>query len=169
MRTLDEIRASISEKESEAKSIHDELQALNKTRRNLEEIEQEEFFRNPKPGDFWHDCFSPVLVVLEIAEGRVVIADRTLPVYEEADPAMILKSYETPDDPAVKAHFARPRKEIGYTFDLDRAKEIYRAEFDGMLKCYASMPDELTYRCVRGGRPSMELARLWSLRPKFDK
>lgn len=167
MRTL-EISAKIGDMQREIKALQEEVCALKKARTDLEEIEQEEFFQNPRPGDFWHDCFSPVLVVLEVAGGHVVIADRTLPVYEEADPAMVLKSYERPDDPEVKSYFARPRKEIGYTFDLDRAKEISRAEFDATLKCYSSMPDELTYRCVRGGGPSMELARLWSLRSKLD-
>lgn len=169
MRTLEEIRSNISEKEKEAKSIQEELQTLRRTKQDLEDIEQEEFFQNPKPGDFWHDCFSPVFIVLEASEDSLTICDKTKTVYEEPDSAMVLKSYENPDDPEVKAYFAKPRRDIGYTFDLDRAKEISRAEFDGMLKCYSSMPDELTYRCIRGGGPSMELARLWSLRPKVDK
>lgn len=168
MKTLEEVRARIGERESEAEEIQKELQALKKTRQELEAVEQEEFFQNPRPGDFWHDCFSPVLLVLEVCGDHIVVADKTMTLYEQAEPAMVLKSYETPDDPEVKRYFAKPRKEVGYTFDLDRAKKVSREEFRKDLKCYSSMPDELTYRCVRGGRPSMELVGLWAARPKID-
>lgn len=166
---LEEVRTLIKEKSSTVETLNSEIQELKRVRRELEELEQEAHFLKPQPGDFWHDCFSPVLIVLEASEDSVTVCDKTKTVYEEPDPAMVLKSYENPDSPEVKAYFAKPRRDIGYTFDLDRAKEMPRAEFDGMLKCYSSMPDKLTYRCVRGGGPSIELARLWSLRPKVDK
>lgn len=168
MRTLEEIRQSISEKESELETLRSEIQSLREARSRLEEQEQQEFFRRPEPGDFWHDCYSPVLVVLGVGEGGVVVSEKTLPVYEDADSAMILKSYATPNDPEVKAYFAKPRKLVGYTFDLESARTVSKDEFKSLLKCYGSMPEELTYRCIRGGRPSVELVRRWGLLSKVD-
>ena len=30
---------------------------------------------NPKPGDYWHECYSPVCVVLAVAAGVVIYCD----------------------------------------------------------------------------------------------
>lgn len=151
MRSLEEVRSLIKEKSSTVETLNSEMQELNRARRELEKLEQEAHFLKPEPGDFWHDCFSPVLIVLEASEDSVVICDKTKSVYEEPDPDMVLKSYEKPYDPEVKAYFAKPRREIGYAFDVEQSRRVSRSDFDSMLKCYSSMPDKLTYRCVPGG------------------
>lgn len=149
--SLEELRERIRRKESEIFAAGEELNDLRSLAVRLERESNERHFISPRPGDFWHDCLSPVLIVLEVADGHVVICDETEPVYETIDEAMVLRSYEDPCDPDVKEYFSRPRKEIGYTFDLRRARRVSRFEFDGLLKCYSgSMKDRLTYRCMPG-------------------
>lgn len=158
--SLDKVRELIKEKSSTVEALNSEIQELKKVRGELEKLEQEAHFLKPEPGDFWHDCFSPVLIVLESSEESVTICDRTKTVYEEPDPAMVLKSYENPDDPEVRKYFAKPRKETGYAFDVKLARVVSRSEFDSMLKCYGGdMKDNLTYRCVP--RSAERFVELW--------
>lgn len=160
-RTLEEVRRAIGEKETLIRAIGEELNRLRSLRNKLEEKSDEDHFLRPIPGDFWHDMFSPVLIVLAVEDEGVAICDKTKAVYEPPDQAMVMRSYENPDDPEVREYFSRPRKDIGYTFDLDAARVVSRTEFDSMLKCYGgSMKDALTYRCTPGR--AREFADLWA-------
>lgn len=150
-RTLEEVRDEIIRKEREIRSLEEEIGILRGIRNDLERESDEDHFRNPQPGDFWHEMYTPHFMVLGVVEDGVVLCDKTLPVYEDPDQEMVMRSYENPDDPAVKEYFSRRREEIGYTFDLDAAKTVSRADFKSLLKCYSgSLKDKLTYRCIPG-------------------
>jgi hypothetical protein len=44
------------------------------TARDLQDMEHA---KNPQPGDWWHEMFSPVCVVLAVAAGLVIYCDKT--------------------------------------------------------------------------------------------
>lgn len=157
---LKEVRDRIRRKQSEADLIHAEIQSLRGLERDLEASSDEDHFNDPVPGDFWHEMYVPFFIVLSVEDGFVTICDKTKAVYEEPDKAMVLRSYENPDDPDVKEYFSRSRKDIGYTFDVSETRTVSRIEFEKMLKCYSgSLKDELTYRCIPGR--AKEFVPLW--------
>lgn len=153
MPTLEEIEGQIREKEASLDAIGQSLNELRSVREKLREKMDEDHFENPRPGDFWHECFSPVFIVLEVCEDGVFICEKTKAVYEPPDQQMVMRSYANPEDPEVKRYFAQPRRETGYTFDLKATRKVSVGEFRGMLKCYGNHPqlkDKLAYRCIPG-------------------
>lgn len=151
MSSLKEVREKIRLKESEASSVAEELNSLRAAERDLERLSDQEHFDEPVPGDFWHEMYTPFFIVLAAEDGLVTICEKTKTVYEEPEKAMVLRSYESPDDPEVKEYFSRPRKDIGYTFDVSETRTVSRGEFEKMLKCYSgALADELAYRCMPG-------------------
>lgn len=148
--TIKEISDEIGRKEELVRQLGQEINALRNERQRLEESLDEEHFETPVPGDFWHEMYTPFFIVLAVDDEFVTICEKTKPVYEEPDQAMVLRSYEKPDDPEVKEYFSKPRQEIGYTFDINEARSVSRSEFNKMLKCYSFMPDKLTYKCIPG-------------------
>lgn len=164
--SLAEVREKIRRKESEAASAHSEIASLRNLERELEARSDEDHFERPQSGDFWHEMYVPFFIVLAVEDGFVTICEKTKTVYEEPDQTMVMRSYENPDDPEVKEYFSRPRKDIGYTFDVGETRTVPRIEFEKMLKCYTgSLKDELTYRCIPGR--AKELVTLW--RAEVDK
>lgn len=158
--TLDEVDRDIADAEGRIQAIGEELKRLRSLRHELRERSDEEHFLRPVPGDFWHEMYSPVLIVLAVEDDFVTVCEKTKAVYETPDQAMVLKSYENPDDPEVRKYFARPRIETGYTFDLEAARRVSRPDFESMLKCYGGdMKDRLTYRCIPGR--AAKFAELW--------
>lgn len=156
---LNEVISEIFRKEDELNRLSTEINELKKKRRKLEDEMDEQHFVSPEPGDFWHEMYSPVFIVLAVEDGSVTICEKTKAVYEELDQTMVMRSYENPEDPAVKKYFSRPRKNVGYTFDVNETKTVSRSEFEKMLKCYSSMPDNLTYRCIPGR--AKEFVKIW--------
>lgn len=157
--SLAELLETIRRKESEASTLDEELSRLNAMRRELEDDLDEQHFVSPEPGDFWHEMYAPFFIVLAVDDGSVTICEKTKAVYEEPDQAMVLRSYDNPDDPEVKEYFSRPRKDIGYTFDVSETRTVSRQEFEKMLKCYSFMPDKLTYKCIPGRAD--KLVEIW--------
>jgi hypothetical protein len=156
---LKDINAEISRKEEEMRRLGEEVNELRNKRMELEDDVDELHFVSPEPGDFWHEMFTPFFIVLAVEDDGVTICEKTKTVYEEPDKRMVLKSYENPDDPEVKEYFSRPRKDIGYTFDVSETRTVSRSEFEKMLKCYSFKPDELTYKCIPGR--CKELVKIW--------
>lgn len=156
---LKETIAEIGRKEEEIRRLGTEVNDLRNRRQRLEEDMDEQHFVSPEPGDFWHEMFTPFFIVLAVENGSVTICEKTKAVYEEPDQNMLLKSYENPDDPEVKEYFSRPRKDIGYTFDVGETRTVSRQEFEKMLKCYSFKPDQLTYKCIPGR--AKEFVRIW--------
>lgn len=156
---LKDISAEIGRKEEEMRRLREEVKELNKKRMKLEDDLDELHFVSPEPGDFWHEMFTPFFIVLAVEDGSVTICEKTKAVYEEPDQNMVLKSYENPEDPEVKEYFSRPRKDIGYTFDVSETRTVSRSEFKKMLKCYSFKPEQLTYKCIPGR--AKEFVKIW--------
>jgi hypothetical protein len=160
---IESIEKTIQRKQKLISIIQDEVRDLEFLRKEVEKKQDDEHFENPEPGDFWHDCFSPVLIVLEATENGIVVCDKIRDVYEPPREDMVLRSYESPDDPEVKRYFSLPRKCTGYTFDIEQAKKISKDEFSGILKAYSGeMKNKLTYKCVPGR--AKEFSDLWIAR-----
>lgn len=147
---ITEISEEIGRKEELMHRLGQEINELRSKKQKLEESLDEKHFESPIPGDFWHEMYTPFFIVLAVEDGFVTICEKTKAVYEEPDQTMVLRSYENPDDPEVKEYFSKPKVEIGYTFDINETRSVSRSEFNKMLKCYSSMPDKLTYRCIPG-------------------
>jgi hypothetical protein len=156
---LKDISVEIGRKEEEMRRLGEEVNDLRSRRQRLEDDMDEQHFVSPEPGDFWHEMFTPFFIVLAVENGSVTICEKTKAVYEEPDQNMLLESYENPDDPEVKEYFSRPRKDIGYTFDVGETRTVSRQEFEKMLKCYSFKPDQLTYKCIPGR--AKEFVRIW--------
>ena len=156
---LKEINSEIGRMEKEIDRLGTEVNDLRSRRRKLEDDMDEQHFVSPEPGDFWHEMYTPFFIVLAVDEDSITICEKTKAVYEDPDKRMVLKSYENPDDPEVKEYFSRPRKDIGYTFDISETRAVSRQEFDKMLKCYSFDPDQLTYKCIPGR--AKEFVRIW--------
>jgi len=157
---LKNINAEIGRKEEEMRRLGEEVNELRNKRLKLEEDVDELHFVSPEPGDFWHEMFTPFFIVLAVEDdGSVTICEKTKTVYEDPDQNMVLKSYENPEDPEVKEYFSRPRKDIGYTFDISETRVVSRPEFEKMLKCYSFMPEKLTYKCIPGR--CKEIVKIW--------
>jgi len=159
---LKEISAEIGRKEDEMRRLGEEVNELRNRRHRLEEDMDEQHFVSPEPGDFWHEMYTPFFIVLAVEDESITICEKTKTVYEEPDQTMLLKSYESPDDPEVKEYFSRPRKDIGYTFDVGETRTVSRQEFDKMLKCYSFKPDQLTYKCIPGR--AKEFVKIWKVK-----
>lgn len=157
---MKEINAEIGRREEEMRRLGEEVNQLRKSRQRIEEDLDEQHFASPEPGDFWHEMYTPFFIVLAVEDDSITICEKTKAVYEEPDQAMLLKSYENPDDPEVKEYFSRPRKDIGYTFDITETRAVSRQEFNKMLKCYSFDPDQLTYKCIPGR--AKEFVRIWN-------
>jgi hypothetical protein len=168
MMTLRQLEDAIKRKENLIELLQVEICELTAKLKKSKDSDDEHHFRFPAPGDFWHDCYSPVLIVLESTDDGVVICDETMPVFEEPDQEMVLKSYQNFDDPEVKKYFSKTRKETGYTFDLDRARCVSKKEFDRMIKCYENpeLQDKTTYRCIPG--KAKEFVEIWTKIGKYN-
>lgn len=159
MNDLKEISAEIARREKEIDHLGTELNDLRRRMHKLEDDMDERHFVSPEPGDFWHEMYTPFFIVLAVEDDSITICEKTKAVYEEPDKDMVLRSYESPDDPEVKEYFSRPRKDIGYTFDITETRTVSRQEFDKMLKCYSFDPNELTYKCIPGR--AKEFVKIW--------
>jgi len=159
---LKEINSEIARREKEIDRLGTEVNDLRSRRQRLENDMDERHFVSPEPGDFWHEMYTPFFIVLAVEDDSITICEKTKAVYEEPDQAMLFRSYESPDDPEVKEYFSRPRKDIGYTFDVGETRTVSRQEFDNMLKCYSFKPDQLTYKCIPGR--AKEFVKIWKVK-----
>lgn len=154
------IKEAIERKRELISLLEKEVRELEVLKIEQEKQIDEDHFKNPEPGDFWHDLFSPVLIVLEVLKDEIIVCDKTVDVYEPPREDMVLRSYESPEDPEVKRYFSLPRKCTGYTFDLEQARTISKSEFSSILKAYKEpIEDRLTYRCTPGR--AKEFAEMW--------
>jgi hypothetical protein len=136
-RTLEEVNGEIDAIERRIGEMWGKVRELREVRRILEEKSDEDHLSNPRPGDLWHDLFSPVLVVLGVESETVAICDKAIP-YAEGETA------------------EATGKELA--FDLDRVRKIPRAEFESMLKRKSN--GGLTRHCIPGRAEG--LVRMWA-------
>lgn len=74
---------------------------------------------SPEPGDYWHEMFTPVLVVLDVGERSVVICDKVKAVDED-----------------------------GWTWDLSQVTAVPKKEFGDRLRYKSDAMKHKTWATV---------------------
>jgi hypothetical protein len=93
---IENLKNQIALKESEIEKLSDDIQNFRDLRRYYENDIKNLHFKNPKPGDFWHEMFSPVFIVLDVDVKGITICENTI------------------------------NREDGYSFDLHKVKKNHQ-------------------------------------------
>ena len=115
----------IALRESKIRKLSDDIQNFRDLIRYCENDIKNLHFKNPQPGDFWHEMFNPVFIVLDVNVKEITICEDTI------------------------------NSNDGYSFNLHKVKKVTREQFDKELKCYSGpLSDQITYdvipyRCLR--------------------
>lgn len=117
---MEEVSKQIAEKEKEIEDIMLQIKVLRQYKDINRESLEKLCFEQPKIGDFWHEMYCPVLVIVDVHENNdLTICEHT-----------------------------KDTENNTYMFDVSRCRKITRQEFSDKIKWYKNKPEEICYRVI---------------------